>query len=83
MDILSYILSKKNNGSNTGGSGGSSSGSTASVSFAGGGTLVKPTKTYSRLYFNTTLSNEEVMALMNNLTLSFQGMANMLYSTDE
>ena len=83
MDILSYILSKKNNGSNPGGSGGGSSGSTASVSFAGGGTLVNPTKTYSKLYFNTALSNEEVMALMNNLDLNLQGMANVLYGTSE
>lgn len=81
MDILSYILSKKNSGSNPGGSGGSSSGSSASVEVAGGGTLVDPTKTYSRLYFNTSLSNEEVMALMDDLELTYEGMGNILYIT--
>ena len=81
MDILSYILSKKNSGSNPGGSGGSSSGSSASVEVAGGGTIVDPTQTYSRLYFNTSLSNEEVMALMNNLELTYVGMGNILYIT--
>lgn len=84
MDILSYILGKKNSGSNTGGSGGTggSGSSNASVFVKGGGTVVDPTQNYSRLYFNTKLSNEEVMALMNNLELNFQGTMNMLYITD-
>ena len=81
MDILSYILSKKNSGSNPGGSGGSSSGSSASVEAAGGGTLVDPTQTYSRLYFNTKLTNEEIMALMNTLELTYEGVGNLLYTT--
>ena len=83
MDILSYILSKKNSGSNPGGSGGSGGSSSASVEAAGGGTLVDPTKTYSRLYFNIALSNEEVMALMNDLPMNTQGMGNVLYGTSE
>ena len=85
MDILSYILSKKNNGSSTGGSGGTggSGSSNASVFVKGGGTVVDPAQIYSRLYFNTKLSNEEVMALMNNLELNWQGSMNMLYVTDQ
>ena len=55
--------------------------SSASVEAAGGGTLVDPTQTYSRLYFNTALSNEEVMALMNTLELTYGGVGNMLYLT--
>lgn len=84
MDILSYILSKKNNGSSTGGSGGTGGGSSsnASVFVKGGGTVVDPAQIYSRLYFNTKLSNEEVMALMNNLELNLQGATNILYLTD-
>ena len=77
MDILSYILSKKNSGSNPGGSGGS----TASVEVAGGGTVVAPTQTYSRLYFNTKLTNEEIMALMDTLELTYGGVGNLLYAT--
>ena len=85
MDILSYILGKKNSGSNTGGSGGTggSGSSNASVFVKGGGTVVDPAQIYSRLYFNTKLSNEEVMALMNNLELNWQGSMNMLYVTDQ
>lgn len=85
MDILSYILSKKNNGSNTGGSGGTGGGSSsnASVFVKGGGTVVDPAQLYSRVYFNTKLSNEEVMALMNNLELNWQGTMNTLYLTDQ
>ena len=85
MDILSYILSKKNNGSSTGGSGGTggSGSSSASVVVEGGGAVVDPAQTYRKLYFNTELSNEEVMALMNNLELNFQGMGNLLYFTSQ
>lgn len=85
MDILSYILGKKNSGSNTGGSGGSSgSGSSnASVFVKGSGTVVDPTQNYSRLYFNTALSNEEVKALMNNIELNWMGMLAILYFTNQ
>ena len=84
MDILSYILSKKNNGSNTGGSGGTGgSGSSNASVVVKGGAVVDPAQTYSRLYFNTALSNEEVMTLMNNLELNYQGMGNILYGTDD
>lgn len=84
MDILSYILSKKNNGSNTGGSGGTGgSGSSNASVVVKGGAVVDPTQNYSRLYFNTALSNEEVKALMNNLELNWQGTMNILYVTDQ
>lgn len=85
MDILSYILSKKNNGSNTGGSGGTggSGSSNASVFVKGSGTVVDPTQNYSRLYFNTALSNEEVKALMNNIELNWMGMLAILYYTNQ
>ena len=84
MDILSYILSKKNNGSNTGGSGGTggSGSSNASVFVKGGGTVVDPAQTYSRVYFNTELSNEEVVALIDTVELNYQGIGCILYGTD-
>lgn len=84
MDILSYILGKKNSGSNTGGSGGTGgSGSSNASVVVKGSAVVDPAQTYSRLYFNTALSNEEVMALMNNLELNYQGNTNILYLTDQ
>lgn len=84
MDILSYILGKKNSGSNTGGSGGSSgSGSSNASVVVKGGTVVDPTQNYSRLYFNTALSNEEVKALMNNIELNWAGMMAILYFTNQ
>ena len=80
MDILSYILSKKNNGSNTGSGG--SGGSSAIVSIEASDILVDPTRTYSKLYLNTLLSSEEVNNLLSQLTTNFQGMGNMLYATE-
>lgn len=83
MDILSYILSKKNSGSNPGGStGGGSGGSSAIVSIEAGDILVDPTRTYSKLYLNTSLSSEEVNSLLAQLTANFQDMGNMLYATE-
>ena len=58
-----------------------SGGSTASVEAAGSRAIVDPTQTYSRLYFNTKLTNEEIMALMDTLELTYGGMGNMLYLT--
>ena len=85
MDILSYILSKKNSGSNPGGSGGTggSGSSSASVVVEGGGAVVDPAQIYSRVYFNTKLSNEEVMALIDTLELNYQGVMEVLYRTDQ
>ena len=80
MDILSYILSKKNNGSNTGSGG--SGGSSAIVSIEAGDILVDTTKTYSKLYLNTSLSSEEVNNLLSQLTMNFQDIGNMLYATE-
>ena len=83
MDILSYILSKKNSGSNPGGStGGGSGGSSAIVSIEASDILVDTTKTYSKLYLNTSLSSEEVNNLLSQLTANFQGAVNMLYATE-
>ena len=84
MDILSYILSKKNNGSNTGGSGGTGgSGSSNASVVVKGGAVVDPTQIYSRVYFNTKLSNEEVMALIDTLELNYQGVMEVLYRTNQ
>ena len=55
--------------------------SSASVEVAGSRAIVDPTQTYSRLYFNTKLTNEEIMALMDTLELTYGGMGNMLYLT--
>ena len=55
--------------------------SSASVEVAGSRAIVDPTQTYSRLYFNTKLTNEEIMALMDTLELTYGGMGNLLYAT--
>ena len=58
-------------------------GSNASVVVEGGGAVVDPTQIYSRVYFNTKLSNEEVMALIDTLELNYQGVMEVLYRTDQ